>query len=408
MAFRSKRWRGYMLAVSLTALAVWARFHVGDALQGSPFLVSLAAVLLTVFLGGLGPGLLAALLSGLLCQYFFIPPADALRLEWPDGWVAMAFYWSTAALIIALVHGMFSAYEGQLHSDAKLRELNEALEHRVVERTSALEAEARRRSEAQGQVRQLQKMESLGQLTGGIAHDFNNMLAIIIGSLDMAKRRLTGNEHPKLAANLENAAQGAQRAAVLTARLLAFSRQQPLVPLALDANKLVSGMSEMLRRTIGEQVRVETVLAGGLWQAFADAAQLEHALVNLAVNARDAMPTGGKLTVETANADLDDRYALAHEEVEAGQYVLICVSDTGVGMSPDVIERAFDPFYTTKGVGKGTGLGLSQVYGFVKQSGGHVKIYSEIGQGTTVKVYLPRHHAQPMADDASRERFETP
>jgi len=408
MAFRARRWRGYLLALTLTVLAVWARFHVGEALQGSPFLVSLAAVLITVFLGGLGPGLLAALLSGLLCQYFFIPPPDALRLSWPDGWVAMAFYWSTAALIIALVHGMFTAYEGQLQSDAKWRELNEGFEQRVAERTTAPETEGRRRSEAQGQVRQLQKMESLGQLTGGIAHDFNNMLAIIIGSLDMAKRRLTGNEHPKLASNLENAVQGAQRASVLTARLLAFSRQQPLAPQPVDANKLVSGMSEMLRRTIGEQVRVETVLAGGLWQAFADAAQLEHALVNLAVNARDAMPTGGKLTIETANADLDDRYALAHDEVEEGQYVLICVSDTGVGMSADVIERAFDPFYTTKGVGKGTGLGLSQVYGFVKQSGGHVKIYSEIGQGTTVKVYLPRHHAQPAYESQQRDFKETP
>ena len=407
-SFQAKPWRGYLLGLVLTVLAVWARFYVGEALQGSPFLVSLVAVLITVFLGGFGPGVMAAVVSGLLCQYFFIPPADSLWLEWPDGWMAMAFYGATASLIIALVHGMFTAYEGQLRSDAKLRELNEALELRVTERTEALEREVRRRSEAQGQVRQLQKMESLGQLTGGIAHDFNNMLAIIIGSLDMAQRRLTGEEHPKLATSLENASQGAQRAAVLTARLLAFSRQQPLSPLPVDANKLVSGMSEMLRRTIGEQVRVETVLAGGLWTAFVDTAQLEHCLVNLAVNARDAMPGGGKLTIETANAHLDFQYAQAHEDVEEGQYVLICVSDTGVGMPPEVIERAFDPFYTTKGVGKGTGLGLSQVYGFVKQSGGHVKIYSEIGEGTTVKVYLPRHRAEAAAHVAVTARADVP
>ena len=179
---------------------------------------------------------------------------------------------------------------------------------------------------------------------------------------------------------------GAQRAAELTARLLAFSRQQPLAPQLLDANKLVGGMSELLRRTLGENIRVETVLAGGLWRTFADPAQLENAILNLAVNARDAMPDGGKLTIETANADLDERYARAHAEVEPGQYVLISVSDTGTGMPPEVVERAFDPFYTTKGAGKGTGLGLSQVFGFVKQSGGHVKIYSETGRGTTVKT----------------------
>jgi CheY-like chemotaxis protein len=251
----------------------------------------------------------------------------------------------------------------------------------------------------------MQKMESVGQLTGGIAHDFNNMLAIVIGSLDLARRRLSGAEHPQVSQCLDNAREGAQRAAVLTARLLAFSRQQPLAPQLLDPNKLVGGMSELLRRTLGENIHVETVLAGGLWRTFADPAQLESAIINLAINARDAMPTGGKLTIETANSDLDERYARAHAEVEPGQYVLISVSDTGIGMAPEVVERAFDPFYTTKRAGKGTGLGLSQVFGFVKQSGGHVKIYSEIGRGTTVKVYLPRHLGAAnttLADEAEK------
>ncbi|MET0241177.1 MAG: CHASE3 domain-containing protein [Sphingobium sp.] len=263
---------------------------------------------------------------------------------------------------------------------------------REIEATNRqLQLEIAERSEAQSQVRQLQKMDAVGQLTGGIAHDFNNMLAIVIGSLDIARRRLTGDEHPRIASAIDHAAAGAQRAATLTARLLAFARRQPLEPRVVDANRLVGGMSEMLRRTIGESVRVETVLSGGLWQVHADPAQIENTLLNLAVNARDAMPEGGKLTIETGNAELDDRYARAHEDVTAGQYVMISVTDTGTGMPPDVIERAFEPFFTTKPVGQGTGLGLSQVFGFAKQSHGHIKIYSEAGRGTTIKFYLPRH-----------------
>jgi signal transduction histidine kinase len=253
-----------------------------------------------------------------------------------------------------------------------------------------LRNEAAERRAAEGQVRQLQKMEAIGQLTGGIAHDFNNMLAIVLGSLDLARRRLTGTEHPAVLKYIGNATEGATRAAGLTARLLAFSRQQALEPDVVDVNKLAASVSELLRRSIGEAVRIETVLAGGLWKVFVDPAQLESAIVNLAVNARDAMPDGGKLTIETNNAELDERYADAHGEVTAGQYVVVSMTDTGVGMGRDVMERAFDPFYTTKGAGKGTGLGLSQVFGFVKQSKGHVKLYSEVGRGTTAKIYLPR------------------
>ncbi|MCC6919286.1 MAG: CHASE3 domain-containing protein [Alphaproteobacteria bacterium] len=270
----------------------------------------------------------------------------------------------------------------RLKETAKARDL-------LAEANARLHAEAASRAAAEAQLRQSQKMESLGQLTGGIAHDFNNMLSIVIGSLDLARRRLR-SDPDKAEAAIGHALDGAQRAASLTSRLLAFSRQQPLAPTVSDVNKLVSAMSELLRRTLGEQVEIETVLAGGLWRVFADAPQIESAVLNLAVNARDAMPEGGKLTIETANAYLDDKYAAEHAEVSAGQYVMLSVSDTGTGMSAQTIERAFDPFYTTKGVGKGTGLGLSQVFGFVKQSGGHVKIYSELGQGTTVKIYLPR------------------
>lgn len=284
----------------------------------------------------------------------------------------------------------------------------------LSEANDRLVAEGQEREAAQAQLRQVQKMESIGQLTGGIAHDFNNMLAIVIGSLDMARRRLGESGDPHVIKGIDNATEGAQRAAQLTSRLLAFSRQQPLEPQPTDLNKLVGGMSEMLRRTIGEDVRVETVLAGGLWRAFIDANQLENAILNLCVNARDAMPGGGRVTIETANAHLDDAYCDAHDEVSPGQYVMVSVTDTGTGMPPEIIERAFEPFFTTKGVGKGTGLGLSQVFGFVKQSRGHVKIYSESSQGTIIKIYLPRHYgedvqagvAPPLADSLPRARSD--
>ena len=245
------------------------------------------------------------------------------------------------------------------------------------------------RRDIEEQLHQSQKMEAIGQLTGGVAHDFNNLLTIILGNLETVWRELPQSDG-KLRRAVDQATRGAQRAVTLTQQLLAFSRRQPLNPKPTDINRLVAGMSELVRRTIGEQIAVEAVLAGGLWVAEIDPHQLESALLNLAVNARDAMPSGGKLTIETANAYLDDIYAARYAEVKPGQYVVLCVSDTGIGMTEDTIARAFDPFFTTKPVGQGTGLGFSQVYGFVKQSGGHVKIYSEVGGGTAVKMYLPR------------------
>jgi signal transduction histidine kinase/ActR/RegA family two-component response regulator len=269
----------------------------------------------------------------------------------------------------------------------------------------ALQASIAERDSAEQQVRQMQKMESIGQLAGGIAHDFNNMLAVITSGISLARRRMAA---PQSEADgfLGQALDGAHRAGTLVRRLLAFSRQQPLAPEALDANKLVSGMSELIARSLGESVRMETVLGGGLWPTLVDPAQLETSVLNLCVNARDAMPEGGRLTLETANCHLDDRYARLHPGVPSGQYVLIAVTDTGTGMSADVAAKAFDPFFTTKETGKGTGLGLSQVFGFVKQSGGHIKIYTEIGQGTTVKVYLPRHYGQAIERHAAKVSAE--
>jgi len=251
-----------------------------------------------------------------------------------------------------------------------------------------LRAQIEQRENVEATLRQVQKMEAMGQLTGGIAHDFNNLLQVIIGNLEVLRRRnlAPGDDAKRM---VDAAIRGGERAATLTQRLLAFARRQPLDPKPIDVNKLVAGMSELLHRTLGESITIETVLAGGIWRVAADANQLENALLNLAVNARDAMAGGGRLTIETANAHLDDAYADANE-VKAGQYVLIAVSDTGSGMTQDVAAKAFEPFFTTKDVGKGSGLGLSQVYGFIKQSGGHAKIYSEISQGTTIKLYLPR------------------
>ena len=278
------------------------------------------------------------------------------------------------------------------------------LSHRVDQQSVALaeasteiKVEADRRAAAESQLRQLQKMESLGKLTGGIAHDFNNMLAIVIGGLNLAQRRLARGEND-IGKYLDGAMEGATRAATLTQRLLAFSRQQPLSPEVIDANKLVSGLAELLTRSLGELVQLETILGAGLWKAKADPVELENVIVNLAVNARDAMPEGGKLTIETCNAHVDDAYA-REAEIAPGQYMQIAVTDTGTGMSPEVLEKVFDPFFTTKAVGKGTGLGLSQVFGYVRQSGGHVRVYSELGHGTTFKLYLPRFWGEeiPMA-----------
>jgi len=297
-------------------------------------------------------------------------------------------WWLSLGLVIALALVAIVAAIVVVEARRRFVTIAEARDEASLAARLA-ETEMKAREAAEGQVRQMQKMESIGQLTGGIAHDFNNMLAIVIGSLDLAERRLR-SDPDKAEKSIGHAREGAERAATLTGRLLAFSRQQPLAPVPIDPNKLVSSMSELLRRTLGEQISVETVLAGGLWPTFADASQLENAILNLAVNARDAMPEGGRLTIETGNSYLDDDYAATRSEVIPGQYVVICLSDSGSGMTPAVMERAFDPFFTTKEVGKGTGLGLSQVFGFVKQSGGHIAIYSEIGEGTTVKLYLPR------------------
>ena len=258
-------------------------------------------------------------------------------------------------------------------------------------------AHARALADAEDALRQAQKMETLGQLTGGVAHDFNNLLQIVTGNLELLQRGLP-EDQARLRRAADNAMAGAERAALLTQRLLAFSRRQPLAPERIDPNRLVSGMSDLLNRTLGETIEVETIQSARIWPVEIDVNQMENALLNLAVNARDAMPDGGKLTIEVANTHIDEDYAAQEAEVSPGQYVLISVSDTGQGMDEDVLSHAIEPFFTTKEVGRGTGLGLSMVYGFIKQSGGHIRVYSERGHGTTVKIYLPRFYG-PLPDN---------
>jgi PAS domain S-box-containing protein len=283
---------------------------------------------------------------------------------------------------VRLVQAAQSELDERRRAEEALRALNATLEEQVAERTAQLKAN-------EEVLRQSQKMEAIGQLTGGVAHDFNNLLQIIVGNLDTILRNVP-DDMPRIKRAATNALTGARRAGSLTQRLLAFARRQPLDPKPLNVNSLMNGLTEMITRTLGETVAVETVLAAGLWQVEADPNELEAAILNLAVNARDAMPNGGRLTIETSNAHIDESYAANHIEILPGQYVCVSVSDTGKGMDQATVTRAFEPFFTTKPVGKGTGLGLSQVYGFVKQSGGHVKIYSEVNHGTTVKIYLPR------------------
>ncbi|MFC7398402.1 response regulator [Chelatococcus sp. GCM10030263] len=272
--------------------------------------------------------------------------------------------------------------------EAEIRVVQTRWENRPAWLASLRDVSARRLVEER--MRHAAKMEAIGRLTAGIAHDFNNLLTVIMGNLETVRRH-RGNGNERLLSAADNAMTGAQRAAALTERLLAFARRRPLAPKPVDANRLVSGMSDLLSRTLGERIEVQAVLGKDLRLTHADPTELEAALLNLAVNARDAMPDGGKLIIETANVDLDHTYAATQEDAQTGPHVLISVTDTGTGMSREVLSRAVEPFFTTKDTGQGTGLGLSQVYGFVNQTGGHVSIYSEPGLGTTVKLYLPSY-----------------
>ena len=287
-------------------------------------------------------------------------------------------------MAIAATAVLASGYtRGLAVANDQIRALNSSLEQRIREQRRAEE-----------QLRQAQKMEAVGQLTGGVAHDFNNLLSVILGSIEMVSERVADAELREV---LQRAARAGERGAHLTHSLLAFARRQPLAPRVTDVNRLVLDMQDLLRRTLGETIEIEVLARDGVWSCEVDPGQLQNAVVNLALNARDAMPAGGRLTIETSNGHIDDDYAARHPEVSPGQYVVLTVSDTGTGMAPDVVERAVEPFFTTKQFRHGSGLGLSMVYGFVRQSGGHLSIYSEVGLGTSVRLHLPRSLEAPQA-----------
>jgi signal transduction histidine kinase/CheY-like chemotaxis protein len=390
----------YALAVLCTGVATALRIAIDPYVEGVQYITFFPAVIVTTLISGFRAGLSCILLSAASAAFFVLPPQWIFSVDSSAQVLSLLLFILVALSDVIFITGMRFAIECH-------RELSRTLERRVEERGAEL-------AKAQERLAHSQKMEALGQITGGLAHDFNNMLAIIVGSLDIMRRRIASGRTDVMR-YVDSASEGAQRAALLTQRLLSFARRQPLAPAATDANKLVSGLAELLRRTLGETIHTEFVQSGGLWQAYVDPGQLESAIVNIAINARDAMPAGGTITIETANAYLDDDYAACHEEVKAGQYVVIAVTDTGAGMSAETAARAVEPFFTTKETGKGTGLGLSQVHGFVKQSGGHLAIYSEEGRGTTVRLYVPRARpanistraniadaGQPVAPKASR------
>ncbi len=386
---RERVWAGYLVAAISCAAALLVRFAAGQHLAGAPFITFVPAILLTSIAGGIAPGLLCTAASALLGNYFFINPSNIFLL-WSKGWVAVLAFCVFSSIFVILLNTTMVANFRLIRAMKLLRIINGTLESRIAERTAELVA-------AREQLHQSQKMEAIGQLTGGIAHDFNNLLTGIAGSLEILQRKLPEGRPGELQRYVDTARDSTARAASLTHRLLAFARRQSLEPKITDINALAQGMEDLIRRTIDRGNNLTFALAPGLSTAFVDPGQLELALLNLCINASDAMPAGGNLTIKTENHALDAATARALG-LAAGEYELLSVTDNGTGMSQDVAERAFDPFFTTKPVGQGTGLGLSMVSGFVRQSGGQVKIHSAPGRGTSVCLYFPRASARPQAE----------
>ncbi len=386
---RGNKWVGYAAALTGSLLGIGSRLALGHLLVGAPFITFIPGILLSTLVGGTWPGLTAVILAAMLADYFLIEPVG-LSLLWPSGWVAIMAFIVITSIMVMLLDAIVLASSRLAQASRLLRQNNETLEARVAERTAEL-------MRAEEQLRQSQKMEAVGQLTGGIAHDFNNLLTAISGSLELLQARLKQGRTSELPRYAEEAQDAARRAASLTHRLLAFSRRQALDPKPTDIDRLVAGMAELIRRTVGPAITVEVVRAPGLWTALVDPHQLEQALLNLCINGADAMPQGGRLTIETANRAVDRPDQVP--DLPIGEYLSLSVTDTGTGMAPEVAARAFEPFFTTKPLGQGTGLGLSMIYGFARQSGGQVRIYSEVGQGTAVYIYLPRcaAAAEPVA-----------
>jgi len=374
----------YGLCVAL--VLVCAAIRLALPMHTIPYLLFVPAVFTVSLMFGLGAGLVATALSAILAAWLFLGEPFSLKLDLAQG--------ITTALFVLFCSLIAVVCDAVRRGALALRRLNETLEQRVLERTQALES-------AHDALRQAQKMEAIGQLTGGIAHDFNNLLTAISGNLELLQVRMAQGRPEAIERHLLAAQGAATRAAALTERLLAFARGQALAPAPTDVNRLVTGLEGLIRGLAGAVIEVDVILDRSLWPTLVDPHQLENALLNLCINARDAMPAGGRLTIETANVVAPDEVAALATPGEAiGDHVSLRVGDTGVGMAPEVKARAFDPFFTTKPIGHGTGLGLSMIYGFARQSGGDARIDSGVGQGTTVTLRLPRHHGAAASIEA--------
>lgn len=381
LRLRERAWAGYGVAVCMSVLALALRLAIGH-LVSAPYFTFIPAIILATLVGGFGPGALCSLISATLVLHF-LPPLAAYGINWPTPRMMTLLFLVIAGLIVTLTEFSMRASIRFARATAQLQAANESLEARIAARTAEL-------LETEEQLRQARKMEALGHLTGGIAHDFSNLLTGITGSLDVLQLRLREGRLDNMERHIVTARRAANRATRLTQRLLAFSRNHPLEPRITDINALISGMEELIAQATAPAVARRLEPAPDLRTTLVDPHQLEHALLNLCINASDAMPQGGTLTIATDNVTLSPPQAV-ELELPPGEYVTLAVTDTGTGMTPEVLARAFHPFFTTKPAGKGTGLGLSMLYGFARQSGGHVDIHSIPGEGTSVTLYLPRH-----------------
>jgi signal transduction histidine kinase len=374
----------YGAAAGLTLAALTLRKLIGPAIPGGPFVTFIPAIIVCAYVLGRGPALACLVASGAAAWFAFIGPAPSLQALWPSAWLTAAYAAIGLTLIVLFdrLHRVIARLErAEAEHAALLCELEDRVKARTVELSVAndqLRHEISERARAEEAIAQYARMEAMGQLVGGVSHDFNNFLHIIIGNLDMARRR-GARPGPATLIHIDTALDAAKKAAVLTQRLLAFGRKQALQPAAVDVNALVEGLVDLLMHTVGEGVTLRLDLQPALPPAWVDAVQLESAVLNLAVNARDAMPGGGQLTVTTRAVPLgDDRHGIE-----------LALADNGLGMPADVAARAFEPFFTTKAPGRGTGLGLSQIHGFVRQSGGDVRLETEEGRGTRITLCLP-------------------
>ena len=385
----------YSAAVALTVLALVLRLLIGNAIAGAPFATIVPAIIICAYALGRGPAILCMAISGVAAWFVFIRPAPSFAALWPSAWLTVA-YMAISAILIVLFDRLRRVITRLERSEAERAALLQDLEDRVAARTAELSAandrlrhEIGERAKAEEAIAQYARLEAMGQLVGGVSHDFNNFLHIIIGNLDMA-RRCGARPGPATLIHVDTALDAAKKAAVLTQRMLAFGRKQALQPARVDVNGLVEGLGDLLRHTLGDAVTLRLDLQPALPAAWIDSVQLESAILNLAVNARDAMPRGGRLTVTTR----------AVPGGEDGHMIELALADTGDGMPPEVAARAFEPFFTTKAPGRGTGLGLSQIHGFVRQSDGDIRLETRPGEGTSITLCLPECTAAAVEDPA--------